>query len=145
MPWLLRVCVVVSVLLGVFTGLASLAFLMVATVGAGPYIVQGATVSRAEFMAFAVPVLLGETVLSIMSIAVAWGLFRRRYWARPLMVGLGAAAMLFSLLAGTLVGLPMKQVLFGTVSGAVGVLILWWTLYRRDDMVDWFEALREAE
>ena len=142
MPWVLRGFMILSGLLGLMTGLGSLIFLFAAAAGSGPYMVQGATVSRDEFMAFAIPMLLGEAALCGCAVSAAWGLFRRRYWARPLLLGLAVAATLFSVLGGTFVGLPTARLLIATLTGGLAILVLWWILYRRDDVVDWFEALR---
>jgi hypothetical protein len=144
MPGVLKFFMVVSVIFGLFAGLASLGFLVAATAGSGPYFVQGAAVSREEFMAFAMPVLMGESVLCAFSVAAAWALWRRRYWARPLLLGMSLGAFLFSALIGTVVGMPMSQVGTSVVVGGLALLVLWWVLYRRDDVVDWFEALREG-
>ena len=62
--------------LGLFTGLACVAFLIAATMGSGPYMVQGAAVSREEFMAFAAPTLLGQAALSAFAVAAARALVR---------------------------------------------------------------------
>jgi hypothetical protein len=55
------------------------------------------------------------------------------------------AAFAFSLLAGAVVGMPWGRLALTTVTGSLAALFLWWTLYRRDDVTEWFEALREAQ
>jgi hypothetical protein len=129
--------------MGALMGLACLAFLAASTAGSGPYMVQGAVVSREEFMAFAVPALVGQMALCGFGVAAAWGLFKRRYWARPLLLGLTLASFLFSLVGGAVVGLPWRQVGFALLMGALASLFMWWVLYRRDDVVDFFEGLRQ--
>jgi hypothetical protein len=143
MPGVLKIFMVLCGILGALTGLACLAFLAAASMGAGPYLVQGAVVSRAEFMAFAVPTLLGQATLCAFAVAAAWGLYRWRYWARPLLFGMTLAAFAFSLVAGAVVGMPWGRLALTVVMGTLAALFLWWTLYRRDDVADWFEALRE--
>jgi hypothetical protein len=145
MPGVLKIFMVLCAGLGALTGLACLAFLAAATMGGGPYMVQGAVVSRDEFMAFAVPTLLGQAALCAFAVAAAWGLYRRRYWARPLLFGMTLAAFAFSLMAGAVVGMPWERLALTTVTGTLAALFLWWTLYRRDEVADWFEALKAAQ
>jgi hypothetical protein len=145
MPGILKLFMVMCGLLGVFSALACLAFLVAVSAGSGPYMVQGAMVSREEFMAFAVPALGGQIVLGGFAAAAAWGLFRRRYWARPLLLGTALSSFLFSLLGGAVLGIPWRQVWLAMLTGGLASLFLWWVLYRRDDVADWFASLREDQ
>jgi hypothetical protein len=145
MPGVLKIFMILCAGMGVLTGLACLTFLVAATLGAGPYMVQGAVVSRDEFMAFAAPTLIGQIVLCAFGVAAAWGLWRRRYWSRLLLFGATLAAFAFSLVVGAILGLPWGRLGLTLVTGTLAALILWWTLYRRDEIADWFEGLREAE
>jgi hypothetical protein len=160
MPGMLRLFMVASVIVAALSGLA--AFAVGALVaGAGPgeyhrttvtirgmrvYLSQGAALySRGEFLEFAVPALSGQIVLCAFAVGAVWGLFRRRYWARPLVLGLAAATFLFSVAGGVVLGVDGSYLGLGLLTGGLASLFVWWILYRRDDVADWFETLREPE
>ena len=144
-PLFLTLVMIVAAVFGVIGVVTSVGFLLAAGSGAGPYTLNGALVSREEFMGFAIPFLGSGTVLSVMAVFLSWALRHDRAWSRPLLLGMFAYMAAFSLVGGGLAGMPMKRLMATTMSGALLLLSLWFYLYKRDDITVYFDAIAERD
>jgi hypothetical protein len=143
MPVFLRVAMVGGAVMGGLAAIFIAGFYAMASGDIGPYSVNGAAVSKEEFLAFAQPVLLAYFVLSLASIALSWSLHRREPRARPLFFGLAAASVVVATGAGLWFGMPVWSALKALVLSALMLGSLWWYLYRDDAVVSWFDALEQ--
>jgi hypothetical protein len=145
MPGFLKFLMVASAGMGAIGAILSALFLSATAVVPGPYMVNGRRVSFEEFMAFALPVLGGYFVMSVLALAVSWGLRHERLWARPLLVGITVASALVPLAAAFLTGVSFRGTLFPMIVCLVMLVVFWWQLYYDDDIVAYYAALREEQ
>lgn len=143
MPLFLKLVMGVGWLVGGLGAVFTVAFLALATGDIGPYTMNGALVSKEEFLAFALPVAGGHVLLSLTLLATSWGLSPRLPWARPLLVAWALGSVLIAVGGLYLGGAPFDR-RGGTaiLLGGLTVLSLWWYLYRDDSVVSYYDALQ---
>ena len=140
-PLFLRLVMRLGWLVGAAAALVIVGFLALSSGGFGPYTVNGAPVSKENFLAFALPILSGYLLFSLMLIATSWGLYRDRAWSRQLLLSLVVACALFGTGIGLAAGLPLAQMALATLGSALMVTSLWWYLYRDDDVVAYYDSV----
>jgi hypothetical protein len=145
MPGFLKFLMVATAGMGTIGAILSALFLSATAVVPGPYMVNGRRVSFDEFMAFALPVLGGYFVMSVLMLAVSWGLRHERLWARPLTVGIAVASAVVPLAAAFLTGVSFRGTLAPVIGCLVMLVVLWWQLYYDDDIVAYYAAIQEHQ
>jgi hypothetical protein len=133
-PLLLNIGMVGSFFLG---GLMLL-FLPLAPFDIGTYTINGTTVSGPEFLR-RFGIVWGA--VSALYLAIGYGLMREKPWARPLMMlyWVGGAALLFAAGgASSEAGCSAALLLFPAGAAA-------WYLYEKDSVVEYYDALLDAE
>jgi hypothetical protein len=111
---------------------------LVAVLGNGPYRVNGEQVTKAQF--FSDPLAFSVAPIFIVAAWVAWGLWRERSWARPLMLGywfVVSAPSIFppNVDSATRIG--------GILFLVGGLTVAGWYLYGRPNVVAYFQRLEE--
>jgi len=148
MPFLLRVAMSIGAVfgsLGTVTG--GWALLRVATYD-GPFRIGEVAVSRADFLAVAVPFLIIYVLACLTAAAASWALWRRRARSRSLLVALlaefavGDAAMLV-FMSQTLEVSP-SELASAALSFTVLVALGLWYLFRKGSVVRYYESISHA-
>jgi hypothetical protein len=119
-----------------FSGSIFLLFSVLAPLNLGTYTLGDERVSGLEFFQRA-GLLWGALTVSMLSIS--YGLWRERPWARPLMVAWwvnGALMALFPPWGSPTVG----DAVSGIVQSLIGGTIAWWYLYKKENVVAYFDA-----
>ena len=124
-----------------FGGVVFLSLLLLAPFDLGSFHVNGEQMSGPEFLVRAGWVFL---FLGGILAAIGFGLWRRRTWARPLMMAYWPVSVV-------LASAPSRSE--RSTTGLTGLLafsvmaavVAWWYLYRKDNVVAWFQALDRRE
>ena len=141
MPLFLRLVMGLGWVAGGGVAIIIVGFLALASGDIGPYTVNGARVSKEEFMAFALPFLGGYLGLCLMLIGTSLGLHRGRAWSRPLLFSLVLGSVSIGVAAALLAGIPLRQGAPGSLMGGLMLASLWWYLYRDDAVVGYYDSL----
>ena len=142
MPLFLRLVMGVGWLAGGAGALIIVIFLALAAGDIGPYTVNGAMVSKEEFMSFAVPLLGGYLALCLILLGTSLDLYRRRPRSRTLLLSMAIGSSLIGVGAAFLLGRPLGQVATAILLGGLLVASLWWYLFRDDAVVTYYDVLQ---
>lgn len=138
MPALLRIGLWLSVVIAaVFVLALALFAAMISLVDAWP--LGDRTVSRAEFLAATWPTLSILPVATAFVVAIAWGVWKERAWARPVMIAYTLSATAWVAVVGLWTGEPFATSFAMDVGLAAFTA---WYLYRKQSVVAYYNALR---
>lgn len=144
MPLSLKLGLVASGLLAGIGVVVAVFAVGMALFGSGPFAVAGEPVSRSEYLTTMMPLLLVHTVFVILFAAVAYGLWKERPWSRHVMMavwGLLAAFLVITVSADQQLN---PAALLSSGLYALLWLMAWWHLYRKPDLVAYYDSISEA-
>ena len=143
-PLSLKLGLVVSTLLaGVGTVVAVVAVAM-GLFGNGPYSVAGEAVTRTEYLTAMLPLLLIHTVFVALFAAVAYALWKERAWSRHVMMAVWALLAAFLVITVSADQELRPGALLSVGLYALLWLAAWWHLYRKPDLVAYYDRISEA-
>jgi len=137
-PLLLTIGLYLSAFAGVITSI----FLVLAPLDIGSYSINDQPVTGPEFLR---RVGLGYGLAGVACLAIAFGLYRERTWARVLML------LYWVVLGATMFGLALADTSLGnavvvTVFGAgLPFAVAYWYLYSKESVVAYYRALQQEE
>lgn len=146
MPLLLRLAMVFGAFFGIVGTSAGLAGLVNVLFTDGPFAVNETGVSRSDFLAVAVPLLLLYVAACVTAGTASWSLWKRRSHARMLLTALlvefvvGDTAIL--VLARRLSDVSAAELGVSAAVFIVLVALALWYLFGKRSVVDYFESLR---
>lgn len=118
-------------------GVTFLAVLLLAPFDIGEFTHNGQAISGPQFLRVAGPTFV---VVGLLFVAIGWGLWRTKWWARPLIMfyWLAITVIIIAVSWGTPEGLTQA---LGTLASVVPLAaIAWWYLYRKENVVAYFAA-----
>lgn len=124
---------------GLYTFTAGMIVLMglMAVIGIGTYRINGQQVSPDEFLTRAMPLFL--TVGAAVG-TIAYGVWRDRAWARPLLLGFVLTITVAPVIMAALTGGNVAELLPSAVVMLLFTGFLAWYLYRKSNVVAYFDA-----
>jgi hypothetical protein len=134
-PWLLQTIQIVAGLFGILAPV----LLSLAPFDIGTYTISGQRVSGPEFLRRAGVWFAGAGACCL---AIAYALWRERPWAREVM--LGTWILLVMVGSGSLVAKMgiSSEAMIGMLEALLLAVLGAWYLYRKSNVVDYFEAVR---
>ena len=148
MPFLLRVAMALGALFGIFGTSVGLWGLLRVVVGDGPFRIDEAVVSRAEFVAVAGPFLVLYILACLTAGAAGWAIWRRRARSRALLVALltefvlGDVAML--VLAQRMFDVGAPELVLSVSLFIVLVALGLWYLFHKASVAEYYDSLRKV-
>lgn len=121
-----------------FFAAISLLVIMAATFGNGPYSINGEPAIRSDYLQVMLPFIPASAAAAIAS----FGLWKERLWARPLLLGFYTVAGFGSALMPLWIEAPGVTVATGLLFSGILVGFLGWYLYRKQNVVRYYQTLR---
>ncbi len=143
-PFGITVAMVFLGLLASLGSVAGLANLLTSLFGEGPFLMNGVIVPRHEFLRFALPFILFYLSLCTLAGAAAWSIHVEHPRSRPLLL-IYAASLVFTSPWSLALGVPAADVASSTLSAALVTGLVWFYLYRKKAVVQYYDAIRIAQ
>ena len=121
-----------------FAGGLFLLLFVVALFGRGTFSINNEPVSSSEFLRRAGAAWL---IITASMLAIAYGLWRERSWARPLMVAWWANGIVIPIFLSLHGEWPIADAVWSGAQCLIASVLAYLYLYRKDNVVAYFEAL----
>jgi hypothetical protein len=119
--------------------LLALGIVIIAGVSRSSVIVSGHFIPWPGFMRFLLPAVLGSALLDV---AAAYGLWKERLWARPLLTVWAAIATIATMSVAIAAGVPSSQIVFGSWSTWLLIAAQCWYFYGYEPVIAYYNWLR---
>jgi hypothetical protein len=140
-PFGIAVLMAVLGFIGVLGSFASIGLLVASLFGDGPYNVNGAEVSKAEFLRFLIPFTAIYFPMCLIAFAAAWSIHSEHPRSRPLLLCYFTAPLLLAPLL-LWMGYPLSEASSMSLPLLVVPGLAWIYLYRKRTVLEYYGALR---
>ena len=127
-----------------FAGVAGIIiplFVAIALFSRGPFTVNGAPVTRSEFLLTVAPILGAMVPVAVTAGLFAWGVWKERPWTREVAIGFWALCLVISIGQVAFMREQRAEAVQGLVSTLILILVALWYFYVKGNVVTYYRDL----